>query len=146
MFLKNHHIETLLLEIEKRNGKSFSFRQHVMNIIEVSCLSEMSDTFYRLIFLGKFLHNTNNMMNRIGKEGEGYEKLLNEFIDRTNEVVNILKKFVDVTSEEIRNELQNYKNIQTESGFKNFIKLMEDLSWLKNFELDTNRRICEDLK
>ena len=61
-------------------------------------------------------------------------------------MLNILKKIVDVTSEEIRNELQNYMNIQTESGFKNFIKLMEDLSWLKNFELDTNRKICEDLK
>jgi hypothetical protein len=146
MSLKNHHIENLLLEIEKRNGKSFSLRQHVMYLIEDSCLSEMSDTFYRLIFLGKFLHNTNNMINRIGKEGEGYEKLLDEFIDHAYEVVNILKKIIDVTSEQIRNELKNYMNIQTVSGFKNFIKLMEDLSWLKNYELDSNRKICEDLK
>jgi hypothetical protein len=146
MPLQNHHIENLLLEIEKRNGKSFSFRRHVMNIIEVSCLNEMSETFNRLIFLGKFLHNTDNMMNRIGKEAEGYKKLLSEFMDHTNEVINILKKIVDVASEEIRNELKNYTSIQTESDLKNFKKIMEDLSWLKNFELDTNRKLCEELR
>jgi hypothetical protein len=146
MPLKNHHIENLLLEIEKRNGKNFSFRRHVMIIIEVSCLNEMSETFNRLIFLGKFLHNTNNMMNRIGKEAEGYKALLTEFMAHTNEVINILKKIADATPEGIRNELKSYLNIQTESDFKNFIKLMEDLSRLKNFELDTNRKICEELK
>jgi hypothetical protein len=146
MPLKNHHIDNLLLEIEKREGKSFSFRRHVMIIIEVSCLNEMSETFNRLIFLGKFLYNTNNIMSRIGKEGKGYEKLMNEFMDHANEVINILKKIVDVASEERRSDLKNYTSIQTKSDLKNFIKLMEDLSRLKNFELDTNRKICEELK
>jgi hypothetical protein len=108
MSLKNHHIEDLLLEIEKQNEKSFSYRHYIMNIIEVSRLNKMCDTFNRLIFLAKFLHNTNNIMNRIGKNGEGYVKLLTEFMNHTNEVINILKKIVEVAPEDIRNELKNY--------------------------------------
>jgi hypothetical protein len=146
MPLENHDVERLLLEIENRNGKCFYDRRFVISIIKISCLGGMADSFNRLILLGKFLHNTNNIMNRIGKEGEGYKKLLSEFMDHTNEVLYILKKIIAAASEEIRNELKSYLNLQMESDFKNFIKLMEDLSLLKNFELDTNRKLCEEFK
>ena len=145
MPINNFQAESLIAEIELLRGKRFSHKDVIENIVKISCDNETIGIFNRLIFLAKFLHNTHRMMNRIGKEGEGYKKLLSEFIGNANEAIGILKKIADVTSEEFRNELQLFMNIQTKTDLENFLKLMEDLSWLKNFELDSNCKICEDL-
>jgi len=146
MVVDKLQVESIISEIEAMNGKHFSHRQYLLLIIENCCGNELRECLNRLIFLGKFLHNTNNLMNRIGKAGEGYEKLLTEFKDNTNEVVVILNKIVDIIPLETRNEINNMVSLHTKTDFENFMRLMEDLSRLKNYELDTNRKICDEFK
>lgn len=138
-------INSLIADVESMNGKNLSNRSEISMIIATAKLHGMTDTFNRLIFLGKFLFNTHNIMNRIGKQGEGYEKLSNEFQDNSKLFLQDLEIIIDTSAGDTRDCLLKFISFQNTTDFNNFMMLIEDLSLLKNFELDTHRKILEEL-
>lgn len=138
-------INSMVADIEKLNDKNLNHRSEISMIIETVKLHGMADTFNRLIFLGKFLFNTHNIMNRIGKNSEGYEKLSNEFRDNSKLFLQDLEAIIDTSAEDTKECLMRLISFQNTTDFNDFMKLIEDLSLLKNFELDTHRKILEEL-
>lgn len=138
-------INSLITDIEKLNGKNLSNRSEISMIIETSKLHGMVDTFNRLIFLGKFLFNTHKIMNKTGKDSEGYEKLSNEFQDNSKLFLQDLEIIIEASAEDTRDCLLKFISFQNTTDFNNFMMLIEDLSLLKNYEIDTHRKILEDL-
>jgi hypothetical protein len=138
-------INSLITDIEKLNGKNLSNRSEISMIIETSKLHVMVDTFNRLIFLGKFLFNTHKIMNKTGKDSEGYEKLSNEFQDNSKLFLQDLEAIIDMSAEDSKDCLMRLISFQNTTVFNNFMLLIEDLSLLKNYEIDTHRKILEEL-
>lgn len=138
-------INSLITDIESMNGKNLSNRSEISMIIETAKLYGMVDTFNRFIFLGKFLFNTRNIMNRTGKNSEGYEKLSNEFQDNSKLFLQDLEAIIEASAEDAKDCLLRFISFQNTTDFQDFMKLIEDLSLLKNYEIDTHRKILEEL-
>lgn len=75
-------------------------------------------------------------MKRIGKEGEGYEKLASEFEASINKASTMLGGLVDnlPTCAE-RDTLKSILELNPES-FEKLLELFHDLSWVKNWLVD----------
>ncbi len=94
------------------------------------------DEFEELIFQAKFLVRTQEVMKRIGPGADGFEKLSTEFQSSVQKSVDALKILIDRAPEEIsRKFTNNFFTRETES-FDRLMKLMFDLSWIKNWQVD----------
>jgi hypothetical protein len=138
-------INKLITDIERMNGKNLCNRSEISMIIETTKLHGMVDTFNRLIFLGKFLFNTHNVMNRTGKDSEGYEKLSNEFQDNSRLFLQDLEAIIDTSAKDMKDCLMRLISFQNTTDFNDFKLLIEDLSLLKNYEIDSHRKILEEI-
>jgi hypothetical protein len=84
MVEKKNSIENLLVEVELYFKKELKFRNEMKELLSASLSNGMTSQINEIIFLGKFLHHVSNIMKRIGLNGEGYEKISQEFILNQN--------------------------------------------------------------
>jgi hypothetical protein len=145
MALKDSQIKEMIIKIESQTERKFLTSNQIMKLIKIADNYGMADTFNRLIFLAKFLHNTQKIMKNVGKSGEGYTKLSTEFGENTKLFMGDLNAFIERATNRNKVELREILNIESSSKFDQFLKLIEDLSWLKNYELDTNSKIFDEL-
>jgi hypothetical protein len=141
MSVSSTQIKLFLDKVEENAVRRISYKSYLTELISAICNTGKKELLGEIIFLGKFLHNAMNIMNRIGANGEGYEKLQSEFVKNTDKLIGQLK----VVSIGLKNEFDEFALAESLESFKNFSSFVEDLNLLKNYELDTHKKICEEL-
>jgi hypothetical protein len=75
-------------------------------------------------------------MSRIGMDGEGFNKLSAEFQSSIEKTSALLKTIVKESPDDIKQHfVSNYFSLD-QAAFANFTRLLEDLGWVKNWQID----------
>lgn len=135
----SQNTKSLLAEITAASGNTLKRAMDLGTLIELSEKHGMQETMDDLAFSSKFISKSFDVMQRIGKEGNGYDKLAGEFaaqIKRSQELLNGLLTRADaMTAAHFRS---HYLEMNTLT-MTNLLQLFHDLSWYKNYLIDHKR-------
>ena len=96
----------------------------------------MQEQLNDLAFSSKFITKSFDLMQRIGKDGNGYEKLSQEFSSQIQKAQDLLKQFLDHTDAMTNAHFTgNYLEMNTLT-MQNLMQLFHDLGWYKNYQID----------
>ena len=121
------------------NG-SLTCTNDLATIIELSLLRKAGQELADLSFLAKFLHRTHGIMKRIGKDGEGYDRLAEEFGRNLRKVVDLLHTIVSAAPADVKEGFEKEYLAMTQQSLHRLLALMYDLSWYKNWLIDNENR------
>ncbi len=129
-------VREFIRQLEAQSRRRLEFPGDVGTLLELSYLQHHEEVFRDAIFHAKFVMKTKDVMARIGRGGEGYEKLATEFQNSIDKATTLLKTIVKESPEEVKQPfVRKFFGLDQES-FGNLFKLLEDLSWVKNWEVD----------
>ncbi len=131
--------KNLVSEIMAASGNSLKRAMDLGTLIELSVQHGRQERMDDLAFSSKFISKSFDLMQRIGKEGNGYDKLAGEFaaqVKRSQEVLSELLAPADaITKAHFRS---HYLEMNTLT-MTNLMQLYHDLSWYKNYLIDHKR-------
>ena len=123
-------------DLQRQYGRTLSFPEEVGFLVDQTSEEDLGQLFRDAIFHAKFATKTKEVMNRIGADGEGFDKLSVEFQTSIEKASTLLKTIVKESPEEIKQHfVRDFFNLD-QASFAQFMKLLEDLSWVKNWEVD----------
>ena len=128
--------QNLLLEIERSSDRTLNYRDEVGLLFEVALDNRSLGVFNEAIFLSKFITKSIGVMNRIGIDGDGYDKLASEFQSNVQKVSTLLRQIVERAPEEHRRSIVPFFLALTPDSLEHLMLLMVDLTIVKNWTLD----------
>lgn len=105
-------------------------------LFDIAHKNAMLEQFDRLAFLAKFVSKTHRIMERIGKNGEGYDKVSREFGAALEEITALLQTLIFRAPEEERFRFTAVYLKSTLEGLGNLLLLLSDVSWYKSWRTD----------
>jgi len=123
-------------DLQRHFNRTLTFPTEIGVLIEEANLRGMGEVFRDVMFQAKFATRTREIMQRIGRDAEGFDKLSTEFQNSVEKTSALLRTIVKESSEEIKEHFVKDFFGLDQSSFGNFINLLGDLNWVKNYELD----------
>lgn len=108
-------------------------------LLELSTTPERASALNDLAFRAKFLTRTFGIMQRIGREGNGYDRLESEFASNMDVVRGHLIALLSDAPDGIRARFTASYLAMTPGGLVNLMALLADLAWYKNWLLDNKQ-------
>jgi hypothetical protein len=109
-------------------------------LIELAERHSLSGTVDDLAFSAKFLTKSFDLMKKVGKGGEGYDKLETEFSVQMKKFQVLIHQLLEKSDAMTKAHfVQTYLAMDTVS-MQNLMQLLHDLSWYKNYLIDHSRR------
>ena len=130
---------SLLSELDAFSGGTITRRSDLGILLESGKVPPERYILDELGFFSKFLHRTYGIMTRIGRKGEGYDRLANEFSDAVTKTRALVTSLVAGSPEDVRERFTATYLAMTHDGLENLLVLCHDLSWYKNWLIDTKR-------
>ncbi len=130
---------SLLATLDKLSHNTLGRRTDLGVLIELATLERQQDTLDELSFTAKFLHRSLGIMRRIGKDGNGYDKLESEFKGNLQKASTLVGTLIRNAPEETRQHFTSTYLGLTPGALENFMMLLHDLSWYKNWLIDRSR-------
>jgi hypothetical protein len=131
--------DSLLSELDAFSGGNIVHRADLGVLLESGRVQPERETLDELGFYAKFLHRTFGIMARIGPNGEGYERLAAEFSSSAGKARNLLSSLLSGAPPDVRGRMTATYLAMTQEGLDNLLSLCHDLSWYKNWLIDTKR-------
>ena len=131
---------TLLHELEQRSAGNLKHKHELGVLIEIAHHHHMLAVLDELSFFAKFAHKTFGIMNRIGKDAEGYERLSQEFGRSLEKSRGFLQVLLQPASGDIKSEFESEFLAMSPHAFQNLLALLHDVGWYKNYLIDTRFR------
>jgi hypothetical protein len=128
--------KTLLSEINTLSGNTLQRSMDLGALLEVADLHSRQQVLDDLAFSAKFIVKSFELMQRIGKDGNGYEKIAGEFSAQIKKSQELLKQLL-IPADAMTNAhfAGQYLEMNTLT-LENLMKLYHDLSWYKNYRID----------
>ncbi len=105
-------------------------------LVELSRLHHHDQVLDEVSFLSKFLINTSTVMKRIGRDGEGYDKLSREFSENLEKANTFVRLLVKEAPEDVKRHFVSTYFGLTPVSLESLMQLLYDVSWLKNWNID----------
>lgn len=134
------HTTTLLDRLEQLARKRFACRDDIGTLIELAYRHEAVETLDDLSFYAKFSSRTLTIMNRIGKEAEGFDRLSQEFGEGMEKAKALLQSLLTHAADEDRQRFQETYLALSPASFDRLLVLLRELSWYKNYLIDLRAR------
>jgi uncharacterized protein (UPF0147 family) len=130
--------ETLdfIRELERFSDRSLKYPNDIGYLVDAAVRNRKVATFNEAIFLAKFITKSLGVMKRIGVDGEGYDKLSDEFQENLRKVTSLLKDIVEGVPEEVRRSQTALFFNLTQESLDRLMSLLSDLAIVKNWVLD----------
>jgi hypothetical protein len=123
-------------DLQRYSNRKLVYPEEVGYLLDQATLRGLDQPLRDAIFHAKFAVKTREIMGRIGRDGEGFDKLSVEFENSIEKTSTLLKTIVKESPEEIKQHfIRDFFSLD-QSSFGNFIRLLEDLGWVKNYEID----------
>jgi hypothetical protein len=129
----------LVTSLDRLSGGTLSRRDDLASLIELAAKRNGLDQLDTLSFHAKFVTKSCGIMKRIGKDADGYEKLLRECTASVDLSKELLHTLLTSASDEVRHHFAALYLPLTTAGFENLLALLHDLSWYKNWLIDGAR-------
>lgn len=130
---------TLLASLDELSKHTLVRRADLGTLIEVAASANKRDTLEKLSFVAKFLVRTYGIMKRIGPQGNGYDTLRGEFSTNLATSRPLMEDLLAGAPEDVRKRMTNDYLSLTPASIDNLLLLFRDLSWYKNWLIDTRR-------
>lgn len=127
----------LLNAVEQFAQRKLQYRPQISVLIDLTESYQQKRIFEDIIFLAKFLWNAYNLMQRIGPTGEGYPQLSAQFRDAHERCSTLIKTLIKEGPPELKEQFKTLFFSVSHESMNNLIDLCSDLSWLKNYSIDT---------
>ena len=124
------------LQSLEQDGKGPLIHRETLSLLLDRASEGMDQVFLDACFHAKFVIRTREVMNRIGKDGEGFDKLSAEFqagVERTSNLLLTMMK--DTSDPEKHRVTMSFLDLRTET-FQRFLELCADLARIKNWQVD----------
>jgi hypothetical protein len=131
---------TIVARLDSISHNSLMRRDDLTLLIESAAAARQTAVLDELGFHAKFISKTHRIMIRIGKHGEGYDKLSEEFRNATEKAKVLLNDLLAGVPAEDRERLASTYLRMTNESFQNLMALFHDLMWYKNWLLDHGRK------
>jgi hypothetical protein len=105
-------------------------------LLDLGTRLERTATLDDLAFRAKFLTKTFGIMQRIGREGNGYDRLESESAVNLDVVRGHLSALLSGAPDDIRDRFAASYLAMTPDALGNLLALLGDLAWYKNWLLD----------
>jgi hypothetical protein len=125
-----------LSDINEVSGKSLKRSLDLGALLQIAEEQSQKTMLDDLAFSAKFITKSFELMQRIGRDGNGYEKLSEEFSMQIKKSQEILKQLLDKTDAMTKAHFTgSYLEMNTLT-MQNLMQLFHDLSWYKNYQID----------
>lgn len=114
-------------------------RTDLCTLIELTAQGNVQRQLDDLSFTAKFLSKSHGIMQRIGRNGQGYDQLAKEFSSNLEKATTLIRSLVATAPIEVRQRFDSTYLSLTPESFRNLLSLFYDLSWYKNWRLDSER-------
>jgi hypothetical protein len=105
-------------------------------LIDLALRNGEKELLNNLSFYAKFVSRTYGIMKRIGRDGDGYDKLLDEFNENLTKASNLAQNLVSSGPLEVRQHFASTYFALTPEALDNLLTLFYNLSWYKNWLID----------
>jgi hypothetical protein len=127
--------DIILSDIQKLASGRLHFPDELEALVRASAGGERWQDVLALSFHAKFLVRASEVMKRIGSQGEGYDKLSAEFSVQMETAQALLLHITELIPEMKASFEYRFLGLRALS-LQNFLSFMQDVSWIKNREID----------
>ncbi len=132
----SQNTKTLLSNINNASGKTLKRSMDLGVLIEIAAQHSLQEQLDDLAFSAKFITKSFDLMQRIGNDGNGYQKLSEEFSVQIKKSQAMILKFLERADAMTKAHfIGNYLEMNTLT-MQNLMQLYHDLSWYKNYQID----------
>ncbi len=132
--------QKLISELESFSNRKFNYPDVMIDIFDCSVEYGLQLELSDIIFTAKFLHNALKSIKR-ADQSENTDNLLLEYKTKIEKMKQDLDFFCGHSSEEKISIFRTTFLQNSQDSFTNLHRLIEDLSWIKNYEIDNNTKI-----
>ena len=132
--------ETLrfIRDLEQHVNRELNHPQEVAELLDAARKSDNIKLFEDVIFHAKFITKSLGVMQRIGADGEGYDRLSAEFQSSLDKVTTMIRQIVETVSGERRQHYRAFFLSLDQESLSRLMKLLDDFSLVKNLRVDGN--------
>jgi len=130
----------LINAVHQYSGNQLRHAADCALLVEASAMHGRQNALADLTFTAKFLHKTFGVMQRIGAQGEGYDKLSEEFESNVAKAQELMRSIAGTMPEDDRARFTGTYLSVSAPSFQAMMELVQDLSWLKNYSIDARAR------
>lgn len=130
---------TLILTQIEQLARRLTCKEEIGMLIELAHQHNKLQTLDDLSFFSKFCSKTFGIMQRIGNEADGYDKLAHEFSDNLEKSKKLVNELLSPAPGDVKNDFENKFFDLSPSAFQNYLSLIRDLSWYKNYLIDSRQ-------
>ncbi len=128
--------KNLLSEIGTSAGKPLRRALDLGALIEIARQHALEEQLNDLAFSSKFINKSFDLMQRIGRDGNGYEKISEEFSGQVKKSQEILTQLLQHADAMTRAHFSSEYLEMNTLTMQNLMQLFHDLSWYKNYLID----------
>jgi hypothetical protein len=132
-------LDTLLDDLRTLSGGRLRKEPDVRLLLGAARGGEHAAAVEELSFLAKFLHRTHGIMQRIGRDGEGYARLAEEFGRNLEKASGLARGIIAALPTAERERMEREYLALTPRSLGQLLDLFHDLGWYKNWLIDTGR-------
>ncbi|MFA6541269.1 MAG: hypothetical protein WCT99_06660 [Bacteroidota bacterium] len=136
MVLSNSTKE-LLSAVSEASGNRLQRSMDLARLIELAQVNSLQDQLDDLAFAAKFLSKSFDLMKRVGKEGEGYDKLFEEFSTNIQKSQRLIGELTGSAESTVKSYFSECYLSMSDNTMNNLMQLFHDLSWYKNYKIDS---------
>ena len=123
-------------ELDRYSGGILSRKDDLRFLLELAIVNHEEEGFDRLAFLSKFVAKSRKIMERIGPNGEGYDRISGELSAALGEMEILLKQLTAFADTPERLRFSQTYLAQTPDSLRDLFSLIDDLCWYKNWKID----------
>jgi hypothetical protein len=131
--------EQFLQTLETFSGGKLKRRADFGLLLDAAHSSDQHGVLEQLCFHAKFSVKAYGIMKRIGKDGEGYDRLAAEFTESMNIITGHLRTLIRSAEPDERQPFESRYLVLNAESFRNLMELLNDLAWYKNWLIDQKR-------
>ena len=132
--------DSLLSELDSFSGGKIKHRPDLGILLESGRTVPEREILDELGFYAKFLDRTYGIMTRIGREGDGYERLAHEFSGAIGKTRTLMSSLLAGAPGDVRERFAAMYLSMSRESLDNLLSLCHDLGWYKNWLIDTKRQ------
>ncbi|MBI2428320.1 MAG: hypothetical protein HYV29_05900 [Ignavibacteriales bacterium] len=128
--------KSLISEINAASGNTLQRSMDLGALLETAHQNSLHDILNDLAFSAKFLIKSFDLMKKVGKGGEGYDKLESEFTSQIKKSHALISQLLEKSDAMTKAHFTGtYLSMDT-IAMQNLMQLFHDLSWYKNYLID----------
>lgn len=126
-------------ELESYAKIPLACKEEIALLLDEARSGGKMEVFEDIAFYAKFIAKSHDLMKRIGPDGEGYDKVAAEFQSAIEKITSLIKTLIKEGPEEVKQRFMRHYFRMEPDSFAALMRLIRELSWVKNWMVDGNR-------